>query len=146
MFVILFTNGCEKDSKNDVENLGTPDLIVKSLVVTEKTSTSIAYEYTIKNIGNGAANMDGKTANWNLAIQAYLSTDSSFDNSDLPAGGTILGTSLGYLEINEELSGSFGCGFTKDVSQYSYLLLKIDQTNIVSESNEENNIFSCKFE
>jgi len=143
----LFLNACKKDSNDDTLPKGTPDLIVKSLVVTEKTPTSIDYDFTIQNIGDGAANMDGKTENWNLAIQAYLSTDTNLDNSDKPAGGTILGSSpLGYLDPEEELSSNFGCWFDYDISQYTYLLLKVDHSNVVEESNEDNNVFACKLE
>jgi hypothetical protein len=125
-----------------------PDLVVTSLKVTSFSPDSIQYAYTIKNIGTGPANLDGPTAedSDNVSVQAYLSTDTVFNNTgDIPAGGTILGASpLGNLAPGETFSGSFGASATVDPSATPYLVLQVDWGSVVDESNEDNNTRAVK--
>ena len=124
-----------------------PDLIVTSLTVTSFTANSIQYDYTIKNVGTVSANLDGPTGenHDNVNIQAFLSSDTVFNNSgDIEAGGTILGVSpLGELAPGESFSGSFGASATVDTSVTPYLTLMVDWGGVVDESDETNNTASA---
>ena len=126
---------------------GKPDLVVSALSVTAHTATSITYAYTIKNIGTAPANMDGPTSADadNLSVQAYLSADTIYGNAgDIPAGGTIVGTSpLGFLNPGQTISGTFTSTATVNPSATPYLVLKVDQDNLVDESDETNNTASA---
>lgn len=120
-----------------------PDLIVSKLEVVSFTATSITYSYTIKNVGTAPANLDGPTsADFdNVSVQAFLSQDTIFNNAgDIPAGGTILGTSpLGMLNPGDTFTGSFTSGVSQDPATFSYLTLMVDWGNVVAESDETNN-------
>jgi hypothetical protein len=120
-----------------------PDLVVSSLVVTSWTSTSIAYDYTITNVGSMPANLDGPTADNtdNVSVQAYLSYDAVFANiGDVAAGGTIVGFSpLGNLDPGESISGSFESETTPDRFKLPFLILKVDAGGVVDEADENNN-------
>ena len=120
-----------------------PDLIVQDLEVIDHATYDIAYRYTIKNVGDGPANLDGPTGvnSDNVSVQAFVSTDTVFNNgNDLAAGGTIVGVSpLGNLEPGETLTGTFGCSVSFDPQLHRYLVLKVDWGEVVDESDEENN-------
>lgn len=120
-----------------------PDLVISSLSARLVGPNSVRYSWTITNVGNAPANLDGPTgANPdNVSVQAYLSNDTVFGNSgDIPAGGTILGVSpLGNLAPHVSKSGSFTSSFQGSINQFSYLVLKVDWGNAVAESNENNN-------
>lgn len=120
-----------------------PDLILTSLTVTAHTPNSISYSWTIRNIGDVPANLDGPTSaeEDNVSVQAYLSQDTIFENAgDSPAGGTILGLSpLGFLNPGESISGSFSSGTFVDPCSFAYLTLKADWGGSVSEVDEFNN-------
>jgi hypothetical protein len=119
------------------------DLVVSSLSVSSWSAGRIDYDYTITNIGDAAANLDGPTdASFdNVAVQAFLSADTVFYNAgDVPAGGVRLGPSpLGYLEPGESFSGSFHATTTVDPAATPYLILMADWGAVVAESDEENN-------
>ncbi len=119
-----------------------PDLVVASLHVTHFSTDSIQYTYTIKNIGDRAANLEG------ISIKAFLSHDTSFDNTeDIPAGETIIGTSPpGYLEPGETYSGSFAASATVDINTTPYLVLMADSGAVVDEKDESNNTLAIKIE
>ena len=86
---------------------GGPDLILTSLTVTVQSANSISYSWTIQNVGDSPANLDGPTSNEadNVSVQAFLSQDTIFENAgDSPAGGTILGLSpLGLLNPGQSV-------------------------------------------
>lgn len=132
-----------------------PDLVVTSLTVDSvhpdaTDGYNITYSWTIKNVGATPANLDGPTSvdSDNVAVQAYLSADTVFNNGgDVPAGGTILGVSpLGALAPGESRSGSFGCTCVVDVSATPYLTLKVDWGDVVAESDEANNTLAVLIE
>jgi hypothetical protein len=126
-----------------------PDLIVSALSVTSWTANTISYRYTIKNIGTGPANLDGPTsANAdNVSVQAYLSRDTIFANSDdIPAGGTIIGNSpLGVLNPGDTFTGFFSASAKVNNDITPYLVLKVDFGNVVAESDETNNTLAVTF-
>lgn len=122
------------------------DLIIESFEITTYDETSISYSYTIKNIGEGIADLNGPTSeNFdNISIQCFMSEDTIFNNEDdLPAGGAILGISpLPILSQNETFSGSFSANVTSSPNNFAYLKAKIDWSNQLSECLEDNN-FGC---
>ncbi|MBU1169326.1 MAG: hypothetical protein KKD44_07155 [Proteobacteria bacterium] len=127
----------------EIDQAGTPDLVVTALDVTSWTSGGIQYSYTITNEGDGPANLDGPTdANHdNVSVQAFLSADTVFNNEgDIAAGGTVVGYSpLGDLAPGASLSGTFGSSAVVDPASTPYLVLKVDWGSVVDESNEDNN-------
>jgi hypothetical protein len=120
-----------------------PDLVITSLQVTSFTSSSIQYSYTIKNVGTGPANLDGPTSAEydNVSVQAFLSSDNIFNNAgDIAAGGSILGLSpLGELAPGETYTGSRSASPPADIAATPYITVKIDNGDVVNESNESNN-------
>jgi hypothetical protein len=145
VYIKLLDRDCNLTYTSSSANISVakPDLVVTSLSVTSYTLTSIAYNYTIKNIGTASANLDGPTpANEdNVSVQAYLSADTIFNNTnDIAAGGTILGNSpLGNLAPGATFSGSFSASAPVDPSVTPYLTLMVDWEDVVDESNETNN-------
>lgn len=125
-----------------------PDLIATSLTVTYFSDTLIKYSYTIKNIGEARANMDGLTTadDDNLSVGACQTEDTISSVSDVPAGGTIVGSSpLGFLIPGQSRSGSFHFYFYNiDRAKYRYLKLIVDVKSSVKESYENNNTIFCK--
>jgi len=120
-----------------------PDLVFSDLELIEHPTYDIAYRYTIQNVGDAPANLDGPTGvdSDNVSVQAFVSTDTVFNNgNDLAAGGTIVGVSpLGNLEPGETLTGTFGCSVSFDPQVHRYLVLKVDWGEVVDESDEDNN-------
>lgn len=126
-----------------------PDLVVSRLAVINQTANSIQYKYVIKNVGSSKANLDGPTkANHdNVAVQAFLSKDASYDKSDLPAGGTIVGVSpLGFLAPGKTRSGKFQATVAGNTYDYRFLILIVDWKKSVKECNERNNIKAIKLQ
>jgi len=120
-----------------------PDLVVVGLQVTSMNTTTIRYQYTIKNIGAAPANLDGPTMDNeadNVSVQAFLSQDTVFNNGvDSPAGGTIVGLSpLGYLDPGETWTRSFTSS-ADNPPAWNYLTLMVDWGQSLVESNESNN-------
>jgi len=127
-----------------------PDLVVTDLAVTSYTANSIAYSYTVANVGDAQANLEGPTPSDfdNVGVQAYLSADQIFANAgDIPAGGTVLGMSpLDPLPPGGTFSGSFSCTQTVDPTTHPYLVLKVDWGQVVDESDETNNTLAALIE
>ena len=120
-----------------------PDLVISSLSAKIVGPNRIQYSWTVTNVGTGPVNMDGPTANNadNLSVQAFVSKDTVFGNAgDIPAGGTILGTSpLGNLAPQASKSGTFTATVQANLSQFPHLVLKVDPRNVVTELNDNNN-------
>ena len=131
-------------------SLSMPDLVISDLAITSFVDGQATYTYTITNIGDGPANLDGPTADDadNVAIQGFASADEIFHNAgDIPVGGSIIGIShLGILMPGESISGSFGAGGNFDPSTHPYLTVKADWGEVVTESNEANNTAAVLFE
>jgi hypothetical protein len=123
--------------------LKVPDLVISSLSAKLVAPNRVQYSWTITNVGSGPANLDGPTASNadNVSVQAMLSKDTIFGNAgDVPAGGTILGTSpLGSLAPLASKSGTFTSNFQGSITQLPHLVLKVDAGNVLSELNENNN-------
>jgi hypothetical protein len=143
------------ESRADVKDATQlPDLIVMTLTVDGVTPNSISYSYTIQNIGDGPADLEGPTGSVpdNVSVQAFLSHDTIFNNADdVAAGGTVVvfSSPAGVLNPGETLSGSFGSGFntppapTADPCDYEYLVMKVDWGEVEAESDEANNTLAA---
>lgn len=123
-----------------------PDLIVSELVVDSLTATTVAYSYTVMNIGYGPADLNGPNPDPlvnvdNVSVQALLSPDDVFNNAgDVAAGGTILGISpLPILYKGDTFSGSLSAGHTGDLTQLNFLTMMVDWGSVIAESDETNN-------
>ncbi len=151
---------CFSSSFLTLQNL--PDLIC-TLKIIDIAPDRVNYVYTIKNIGTGNANLDGPTnaQSDNLSIQGYFSKDEVYDASDIPAGGTIIGTSpLGLLKPQTIRTSSTAASKpnpsfypqTKDmnlktlIKAYPFIIVKIDNGNNVPEINESNNYATVRIE
>ncbi|MCJ7778912.1 MAG: right-handed parallel beta-helix repeat-containing protein, partial [Sedimentisphaerales bacterium] len=116
-----------------------PDLIVSSLTadtnpIVKPQSTTI--RCTIKNQGNA----DAVPVNYSLKVR--LSVDNVYDESDTYVAGRQITINLGPGEQRTETfnfnSGDYETGDF-------YLVAKVDATNIVTESSENNNTRSLQF-
>ncbi len=127
-----------------------PDLIVSSLSVDSYSAESITYSYTIKNIGDTPVDIDGTAPgpDDDVAVQAYLSSDTVFNNTgDVAAGGTVVEPPpQGILAPGDSISGVFSAGATVDVSVTPYLILMVDWHEVVDESDESNNTLVARVE
>ncbi|MFN2622067.1 MAG: CARDB domain-containing protein [Chthoniobacterales bacterium] len=120
-----------------------PDLVISSLSAKLIAPNRVQYSWTVTNVGNAPANLDGPTANNadNVSVQAFVSKDTVFGNTgDIPAGGTILGTSpLGQLAPQASKSGTFTATVQANFTKLTQLVLKVDSGKVVTEFNEDNN-------
>jgi len=124
----------ETDETNNVGNVPLADLIVQSIAINPPPGAPSTYSYTVtvRNSGIGSANVNG------VALQGYFSPDLTLDPSDVSAGGQTLSGTLapgGTLTVTQECT----CA---PQSYLSYLLVRVDATNSLPESNETNNVAS----
>ena len=128
---------------------GQPDLVITSMTYHPDTSTHSTFDITVMNAGAADVNLDSS-----VTIQAYFSS-SSDTSSFPPIGGTppsaggdpACGTSFaptnnGVLAAgaSKTLSG-VSCG-TANTSSDIWLVAEVDATNVIAESNENNNVFA----
>jgi uncharacterized repeat protein (TIGR01451 family) len=114
-----------------------PDLIVTSLNAPASASTqeSIDVSWTITNQGEGLAQ---PSLGSGAPDRFYLSQDEVLDNSDVDLGW------YGYrLELapGASVTSNVKINVPQVAAGNYYLLFKVDQPNIIYESNEDNNIF-----
>lgn len=126
------------------EMLEMPDLVISMLTVTSVETDEMVYHFTITNIGNAPADMDGPTDadHDNLSTQGVLSNDLIYGNGDdSAAGGGVLGSSpLGYLDPGESINWYRNPGTFVNPCTMNYLLVKVDQHDYVDEWDENNNV------
>mgnify|MGYP000100178575 CR=1 FL=1 len=89
----------------------------------------IGWEANVRNIGN---------ASGEATVQAWLSHDQILGD-DAAAGGLVFGT----IDANGNIAKSFGATVS-EVGDYSYLLLQIDHSELVDESDETNNVIAIE--
>jgi hypothetical protein len=108
-----------------------PDAQFTSLAITGLQTSSIDYNFEIKNVG-------GDTLFFNkLAIQNYLSVDNSYQIGDAAAGGSLLSfTGKNYLLPNESYSNSYSANGAN--AAYQYIIATLSYTG-TSECNLSNN-------
>lgn len=104
----------------------------------------VEFHWTLTNVGRESTTLAGPTDNDadNVVVQAFLSQDTVFNPSrDLAAGGTALlaPPPVGMLEPGASRSGSFTARLPATIVQFPYLVVKVDYSNRVAESNEDNN-------
>lgn len=116
-----------------------PDLVISSFMAKLTGPNTIQYWWAVTNIGTAPANLDGPTASTsdNVAVQAYLGTDTVWASSgSIPAGGIIL---TGTLAPHASQKGSFSSNFQGNIGHFNYLVLKVNFNNVMPESNHNNN-------
>lgn len=125
-----------------------PDLVVRNLTIREVTTDAVFYDFTVTNVGDAPANMDGPTnaAHDNVSIQTFYSADKIFNNAgDQPAGGRVIsGTPMGDIMPGQSVSQSWKASIDFDASTHPYLTIKADWGQTVEESNERNNTAAAK--
>jgi len=141
-----FDNLVEADENN---NLGMttlpdgPDLIVESIEVLWINSSGIGYEFVVKNIGDGMADLDGLDPDgfWdNINFQGYLSpNDVLHDTGDVGAGGMFI-ISPTVLNPGESFTHGTSAGMSGVYTDYHYIFVEIDGAGNLSETDEGNNI------
>lgn len=121
-----------------------PDLVVDSLTIDEMDGNTISYSYVLRNIGTARVDLDGETDSLadDVTIQTYLSQDEIFNNDDdVPFGGTIVGA--GLLEPGQSIERSFTGVAEVDPNTFAFLTLMVDFSQVVAETNEENNTIAA---
>ena len=117
-----------------------PDLVISSLSAKLIAPNKVQYSWTVTNVGNAPANLQGATPEKNVKVQAFLSKDNVINTGDVPAGGTILGTSpLGPLAPQASKTGTFTATVQANFTKLTQLVLKVDSGNAVTEFSEDNN-------
>jgi hypothetical protein len=121
------------------------DLIVSKLLPTyyDSVSGKLQYQYTVMNVGDSPANIEGATsaATDNVMVTGILSSNSVLgDSDDVPAGSAPLyGDRAGLLEAGQSTTGQIDVSASVTGSS-PYLFLQVDSTGIATESDETNNI------
>jgi hypothetical protein len=109
-----------------------PDLIVQAIAFTAPANyPPHSYTVTVKNLGNGSADLSG------VALQGYYSPNTTYPG-DNPACGT---TMSGTLTPGATTDVPVGCSFAPAAGD-TYLVVKVDATNVLAESDETNNVGS----
>lgn len=124
--------------------ISNPDLVITAFEITAVTNNSVTYEWTIMNIGDAPADLEGPTLDTadNVSVQALLSQNTTFgDAGDMPAGGTVLGSSpIAPLAPGASLSGSFSSNTPgANPCDFAYLTLMVDWGESLFEYDETNN-------
>jgi len=122
---------------------GTPDLTISNLTWTAPAGDPAwSYTVTVQNIGTGTANVN------NAAVQGYYT--SSTDTTVFPPPGGASQTAGGDPACGSALTTSLAPGASIDVvvtcssgptaSTDTNLMVGVDVTNVLAESNETNNV------
>jgi hypothetical protein len=108
---------------------GEPDLTVGTIVFSTPSGyPPESYTVTISNVGSGPADLS------NVIVQGYYSTDTTIGGSDLPACGLTLS---GTLAAGASIDVPVGCSEPRPSGEY--LIVEVDASNALTESNEANN-------
>jgi subtilase family serine protease len=111
-----------------------PDLTLSNLNITTPSVVQgqiLNWKVDVSNIGTG-------NATGNFTIKAYISKDNAFSADDIQNGTIPTANYTAGLTVPQVVGASF-ISATIPAGQY-YLILKIDDDNIIPESNEFNNI------
>jgi len=116
---------------------GKPDLKITSSKVISRTSTSVTFEYTVTNLGDymlGSLN--------DIQIMSYYSKDAIFNNyNDSLAGQQLIGVRRSLFP-GESYTGTITTGvfgYHEIPQEMNYLTFKVDSSNKINESEENNN-------
>lgn len=111
-----------------------PDLAIQSIVLDGPSGlTSNGYTVTVLNLGIVAVNLAG------VGIQGYYGTNATTWPTNDPACGTSFAS--GTLNPGDTITLDVGCSGAPPPTD-TYLVAKVDDTNIITESNENNNLGS----
>lgn len=112
-----------------------PDLIVNSVSapVSAFSGNSVNVSWVVKNTGTGST---GSTSWWDLV---YMSSDQTFDGSDINLGGAGNTASLG---ANQSYSNNVNVTIPNGYNGKYYFIIRTDAYNSVIESNDGNNLKS----
>jgi CARDB len=124
----------ETDETNNVGSVPLADLVVQSIAINPPPSLPLTFSYTVtvRNAGIGAAKLNG------VVLQGYFSADQKLDQLDASAGAQSLS---GTLAPGGTLTVTQGCTCAPQWS-LAYVLVQVDATNMLPESNEANNVAS----
>ncbi len=113
-----------------------PDVVGETLSIDPfiEGDSALSFTYEISNIGDDDA--AGSTA------QFYLSTDNTFDENDVSLGSL----NISAIAAGESQSETLSSDLTETLSAGNYtLFMQADSSNVLDESNEDNNIFGTSF-
>jgi len=121
-----------------------PDLVVESVYILSIDSEQVTYQFTVRNIGDSMADMDGLDHTSildNVNFRGVLSPDNIIDNyGDKGAGGSYLVTPT-ELYPGEAFTHTFAAGMGgANYQDFHYLIVEIDGIDNLTETDEENNI------
>lgn len=95
------------------------DLVVTNITITNITGNNIAYNYTISNNGGSILYLD------RFYFQAYVSQNSVYDATDVPAGGSIFGSAPLTLAPGATFTGSWSTDPGVNIETYPYLIFDV---------------------
>jgi trimeric autotransporter adhesin len=127
----------EADETNNIGStaLPAPDLVVQSISLIRPAGYPVhSYTVTVKNQGTGPANIGGS------GVQGYYSATAGTWPTSHAACGTSWNAGT-MLAAGATIDITVGCE-AGAASGDNYLVVKVDDANIVNESNENNNIGS----
>ena len=121
---------CTQNPMSFASPLRLPDLIITEFHIVSMTNTFTKIGYTVKNIGSFKADIS------NVTMQAYCAKT---NKPSLPIGGAVIvqRTTPTFLTPGQSISGSFGG--SGNSTQCNNLILDVDSSNNLSETNESNN-------
>lgn len=113
-----------------------PDLAVTSVTVANVNGNSVTFNYVVQNVASFAS-LDLSR----LYFQTYVSQNSTYDASDLPAGGAIFGNNAPNLAPGQSYSGSWTSNSSSSLESYRYLVftVKLRSGYTAQETNLANN-------
>ncbi len=136
----------ETNNRTMIELPDGPDLIVEDVDVLSISSVSVIYQFTVRNIGDGMADLDGPNEvewNDNINFQGLLSPDDIPDPGDKGVGGGYLNPPIDPAELypGDVFTKSFSAGMGgANYLDFHYLFVEIDGVGNLPETNEDNNI------
>lgn len=108
----------------------TPDLVVEAVKVTSATGKKVEFCYKVRNAGNSLASLEG------VVVTAALSADEDHDATDTVAASQTLSGKLGAGQCIYCCCAGFA---TINPPETPYLVVTIDSSNLVQESDKTNN-------
>jgi len=118
-----------------------PDLVFENIQIQNVSQHNVLFDFTVKNAGGDTLYLN------RMYFQAYFSKDGVYDNSDIPAGGSIFGTSLLPLAHGETYNRSWNSYTSADLSQYKYVIVQVNvlYNQSMPECSTTNNTTSAYF-
>ncbi len=121
-----------------------PDLIVENVKVLSIDSSDVVYQFTVRNIGDGLADLDGPNdvdPFDNVNFRGVLSPDDILDNAgDKAVGGSYI-LSPAVLNPGKAFTHTFSAGMGgANYLDFHYLFVEVDGFDNLGETNEDNNI------